>query len=373
MKKQIISAILVITLLLPFVFILSNAEEVKNKDFGTGGAIEEKIKEIEKVYNSDSYFTVSGGPCCSNQCYDCQLSAIPARGNLQSGAEAAEKCYNAWSCCSFARYVFYNVFHCAAEDQTKVSHDELSYGDYIYLSGRHYAIYLGEDDEYWYVYHGNGDGQCGVEYMDALSKGTWSFSFGYHADNYDEVDGNMKKADMPKNISLENTNEGVKVSWDKVKGVSNYKVYKKTSKDLLIDDYKELTDVKGTSFIDTDVTSDSTYFYTVQSLNTKGDIISKYDIIGNSIYYVETPEIQTTYNESQNNATISWNMIDGAKEYEVYLYNNDINEYEKIDTTSSLFILQNNIEQGKEYSYKVKAISKAGSTSSLSETTNSTY
>lgn len=356
MKSRIISAILILALLLSLSVVICSAKETKSLDFGTGGAIEEKIKEILTVYDSDSYFTVSGNPCYSSQSYDCQLSQIPKRGNLPSGEETAKECLEAWSCCSFARYVFYNIFNCDPEKQTRVDKDNLSYGDFIFMSNRHYAIYLGEDDNNYYVYHANGDGQCGVEYMDALDKDTWNISFAYHADNYKKFDGNFTVADEPSLPKLNCTKDGIKISWNYVQDVENYKILRRSSKDLFTE-YKEIAKVSSdNSYLDTDVKSGNTYFYTIQSLNGKKEAVSSYNKNGNSIYYIASPKVLTEYNKSHNNSTISWDYVEGAKTYSVYYKENKEDGYKSLcNSTKNQFCIQNDINLDSTYTYLVIA------------------
>ncbi len=158
------------------------------------GGVESKIQQIKNVYPTGSYFTKSGNVCYSNQSADCELNNIPSRGGLPSGASAASVTGNAWSCCSFARYIFYTVFGISPEASTPVSSSNLSFGDYIRIrSGeyKHYAILLGQDNDYWYVYNSNGTTTPTniVEYSQRYSKSKWSLMAAYHATNYDTING----------------------------------------------------------------------------------------------------------------------------------------------------------------------------------------
>lgn len=270
MIKRVISTLILVLILLSFCSISSSAKEVKNLNFGTGKEIENKINELLEVYDSDSFFTVSGEPCECDEDYDCQLSMIPQRGNLPSGEKAADVCLDSWSCCSFARYVFHYIFNCDPESQIPVSEDELSYGDYIYLGDSHYAIFLGQDDKNFYVYHGNGDGQCGVEYMDALDKENNYFSYGYHAKNYKEVDGNLSNKNNVNDISLSQKDGNVSLNWEKVENVDNYKVLKKS---FSSDTWEDLGTTNDNEF--TDENAKGINYYSVVSVNSDNEVISQ--------------------------------------------------------------------------------------------------
>lgn len=153
---KIISAILCLSLLIGVINVVtfsSSAATTISEQVGSGN-VQDKINSIASVYPTGSYFTASGNVCYSNQSSDCQLSNILSRGGLPSGATAANVTRDAWSCCAFARYVFYCTFGLAPESCGTVSSSNAQIGDYMNL-GSHYAIYLGQDSTYWYVYDSN--------------------------------------------------------------------------------------------------------------------------------------------------------------------------------------------------------------------------
>lgn len=155
--------------------------------------VQQKLDMIRAVYTNNSYFTCSGGPCSDWGGADCQLSNIPSRGSLPSGRSVANAIGDGWSCEGFARYCFYFIFGQAFYNSATVSTPSL--GDFISMNGgSHFAIYLYEDANYFYVYNSNGDYVCGVEYAQKYSKASWYISAIYHASNYDAVNGSSTPA-----------------------------------------------------------------------------------------------------------------------------------------------------------------------------------
>ena len=157
------------------------------------GGVEEKLNIIKSVYPSDSYFTVSGGVCYSSQNSDCELANIPSRGGLPTGATVASVAGNAWSCCSFAKYVFYCTFGLAPNSCWSVSQSEVKIGDYIdfYSTsyGHHYGIYLGQDSTNWYIYDSNFTSPATnrIRYYGAIRKSSVTIQDIRHATNYDQI------------------------------------------------------------------------------------------------------------------------------------------------------------------------------------------
>ncbi len=132
---------------------------VANAADSTTKGIENRLNVIKSVYPSGSYFTVSGNLYASDSGSDCKLSLIPARGGLSTGAKAASVCWDGYSCCAFARYVFYNIFYHDAETSsysTKVSIDNAKPGDFVVFNNNsHYGIFLKADADNIYVYDSN--------------------------------------------------------------------------------------------------------------------------------------------------------------------------------------------------------------------------
>ena len=146
-----------------------------------------RLLTIKAVYPDQYfYFTASGSACWSSSGSDCKLSAIPSRGGLPSGKEAAS--WEGWSCVGFARYVFYCVFGENFSAANKVSSPSL--GDVIHTTGPgsdHCSVYLGEDSENWYVFDSNWGNGCGVRWEGKISKSKNTLHEVYHAKSYDSL------------------------------------------------------------------------------------------------------------------------------------------------------------------------------------------
>ena len=178
--KQIIAAVIAVTIVTALIPLLFRAKAATN-------GVQKKLDELRAVYSTGTYFTADGNVCYSNQCDNCRLSKIPSRGGLPSGAEVQQQLRNeSWSCRSFADYAFYYIFGEAYWNLPKS--DSAVLGDFIKLNnGRHSAIYLWEDANYYYVYDSNGDSCNSVYYNRAFSKASWRISGIYHAKSYDKV------------------------------------------------------------------------------------------------------------------------------------------------------------------------------------------
>ena len=162
------------------------------------GGVQAKIDTVRAVYpNSCKYFTRSGNQCTNASGEDCKLQNIPARGGLPSGASVSS--WGCYSCYAFAEYVFAYTFGKSFRNYPTAA--KPVFGDVIRVVGwygeSHYGIYLGEDANYYYVFDGNGDGKCGVQYNHALSKSEHPLQQTYHASNYSDIDGESTDSQPP--------------------------------------------------------------------------------------------------------------------------------------------------------------------------------
>lgn len=151
----------------------------------------------------------------------------------------------------------------------------------------------------------------------------------------------------------ENTADGVKISWNKVKGASEYYVYRKGSDGK----YTRLGKSSGNTLNYTDKTAESgsTYTYTVRAVS--GDSIGTYKSTS-TIYCLAYPVISSVSNV-QNGIHISWNKVKGASEYYLYRKSSD-GVYSRLASVSesTLSYTDKKAVNGEKYVYTLRAVNK---------------
>ena len=173
-----IAAAVIMLAAVPTVF----ATEQKN-------GIDAKLFALRTVYDTGSYFTASGNAApssdwqnASSMNADSQLAKIPARGGLPAGSEVG---CTGTSCYAFAQYCFYYIFgHNFNTEVFEVQKPTV--GDALVFPG-HYAIYLSEDEDNYYVYDANWDRLCGVRFNGRISKSKYSSVQILRSKNYASV------------------------------------------------------------------------------------------------------------------------------------------------------------------------------------------
>ena len=98
-------------------------------------------------------------------------------------------------------------------------------------------------------------------------------------------DGSSCKYDgvaTPQITRLENTSKGVQITWDRVEGASNYRVFYRSN-----GTWKGLGSTSSVTMLDSDVKAGNTYTYTVRCVGEHDNYISSFNAEGTSIKFVK--------------------------------------------------------------------------------------
>ncbi len=148
-------------------------------------------------------------------------------------------------------------------------------------------------------------------------------------------------------VSLSNAADGVQISWNKVEGAVKYRVYYKGSRG-----WTKLAETENNSFIDTDVSSNHTYTYTVRCINANGTAFTSDFRPGKSIKYYAAPKLTLTNYE--DGVRIKWNTIAGASKYRVYYKGS--NGWTRLTDSTGTSVLDDQVTSGTPYTYTIRAM-----------------
>ena len=100
--------------------------------------------------------------------------------------------------------------------------------------------------------------------------------------NHDGLSKVYYELETPKLKNVEIVNNGIEITWEKVNGANQYRVYRKYGGKK----WEKVADVTGTICIDGDIKEGETYSYTVRCINSEGTIfLSNYNKKGIIIEY----------------------------------------------------------------------------------------
>ena len=161
-------------------------------------------------------------------------------------------------------------------------------------------------------------------------------------------------------VKIANDTTGVKVTWNKVRGATNYYIYRAETVNGKWSSWKNLGKTGNVNlYIDSTATSGVTYKYTVKACN--GTSLSVYKN-SDSLLYLSPPTV--TVENAEKGVTVKWNECKGTVNYIVYRaeYNDTTKKWSSWQVLSSkvkadtLTYSDETAVAGKNYRYTVKAI-----------------
>ena len=162
------------------------------------------------------------------------------------------------------------------------------------------------------------------------------------------------------------TSSSVKLFWEKVEG-TGYRVYRSTSKDGEFTRIKTITTNKTTTYTDTSLKANTTYYYRVLAYKT----VNGKKIFGSkNSFSVKTspskPKISVKFNE-YDSLKITINSVKGAKKYIIERSDSKSGPFKKVkEVKSSGTHIDGNLETNLKFYYRVKACNSDNNCSSYS-------
>ncbi len=162
---------------------------------------------------------------------------------------------------------------------------------------------------------------------------------------------------IPHFTKLENTSNGIKISWNKVEGVYGYRLYYKYPGK----DWKRFKDTTATSFTDTGVSAGRTETYTIRCIDSNGNTFSGYNSDGWSKKYEPVAPTITKLEKTSNGVKISWNPVAGVYGYRLY-YKYPGQDWKRFKDTTGTSFTDTGVKAGRTETYTIRCIDKNGNT-----------
>ena len=171
---------------------------------------------------------------------------------------------------------------------------------------------------------------------------------------YDKEGYTFTLLSSPQLVSAQSVYDGVKISWNAVKGAPCYRVYVKNGSD-----WKGIGNTTSTSYLDRSVSSGSSYTYTVRPIDPadNNNTLGYYDRRGVSVSYVASPAV-TACIPVQGGTKVAWDAVEGAVQYRLFYHNGA--SWKTIGTTSGTSMVHEAPVSGTEYIYTVRIVDGKG-------------
>ena len=171
----------------------------------------------------------------------------------------------------------------------------------------------------------------------------------------------------PQVTELENTSSGIKLTWDKVKGASKYRVFLRSGSS-----WKKLADTKSTSYTYTGVKDNQTYKFTVRCLSSEGKYISAYVKSGFKSTYYAPPTLSKAENTTSG-VKVTWKAISGIDTYRLYVKENDDKNWSKVADVSGTTYTDTSVDSGDDCTYTIRCVKDSKTVSAYKSTKSITY
>ncbi len=158
---------------------------------------------------------------------------------------------------------------------------------------------------------------------------------------------------------------GVNVSWSKVSGATGYRILRQVSGSSAWTTVADVTSGSTTSYLDTTVSSNKTYSYTVRAyFGSKTSAWESYTVnvwsaaaTSVSVYYLAAPVLGSHYTDTSG-MNVVWSKVSGAEGYWIYRKTSASGSWTKIGTVTSgstTTYLDTGAKEGGSYYYTVRA------------------
>ncbi len=169
-------------------------------------------------------------------------------------------------------------------------------------------------------------------------------------------------------LTLKNsTPTSIKVSWNKVSGVSGYRIYRSTKKDSGYSLVKTVTSGSTTSWTNSSLKTGTTYYYKVRAYKTANEekVFGAYSAVKSLKAKPAQTTSLTLKNSTPTSIKVSWNKVSGASGYRIYRSTKKDSGYSLVKTVSSgstTSWTNSSLKTGTTYYYKVRAYKTSGGT-----------
>ncbi len=177
------------------------------------------------------------------------------------------------------------------------------------------------------------------------------------------ADNNGNKGSFDREVSVKyvkksvitaavNSVKGINLFWSKSEGCQGYAIYRKT---LGEKEWKLRGTVYGEnrlSAVDSKVENKKVYLYTVRAF--KDRTLAVYDEEGVSLRFISAPEKLKVKNSDDKGRVLSWDKVDGVKDYAVYRKEGD-SSWTFLGITSKSTFTDKTAKSKKKYTYGVEA------------------
>lgn len=211
--------------------------------------------------------------------------------------------------------------------------------------------------------NGNSDEtECTSLMYSVLENGMWTSPQFYKVRDYVNINGTyiytnysdsvkaVPQIAPPTSLSAYSTTDGIRLSWSSSSGANSYEIYRSDKENGT---YSKIGTASYTSYTDTKVSYNMTYYYKVVAVNGKNK--SSMSKPTSYKYALTAPSYVNVYQQNSDTVRVYVSSVSLADGYELYRSTSQNGKYSKVDTSTSSTLFDLNVTLGKQYYYKARA------------------
>ena len=211
--------------------------------------------------------------------------------------------------------------------------------------------------------NGNSDEtECTSLMYSVLEDGMWTSPQFYKVRDYVNINGTyiytnysdsvkaVPQIAPPTSLSAYSTTDGIRLSWSSSSGANSYEIYRSDKENGT---YSKIGTASYTSYTDTKVSYNMTYYYKVVAVNGKNK--SSMSKPTSYKYALTAPSYVNVYQQNSDTVRVYVSSVSLADGYELYRSTSQNGKYSKVDTSTSSTLFDLNVTLGKQYYYKARA------------------
>lgn len=180
--------------------------------------------------------------------------------------------------------------------------------------------------------------------------------------------------EMPTDVTVDDTtNTSVTLSWTAPENYDSFNVYRS---EAINGTYTQIANVTDTSYVDTGLTANTTYYYRVATvLNSvaSDETTAVSATTTDNIETITAPTNVRAIKLSCNSIEIRWNLVNGAISYNVYRSTSLNGTYSLVGTSYGFNYYDENLTNGTTYYYYVVSVNADSTSERSTIVTNTTY
>ena len=172
----------------------------------------------------------------------------------------------------------------------------------------------------------------------------------------------MSAKALPAAPSLQSVNMAaynkIRITWSKVNGCAGYVIYRSEAEDGKYSVLKTVTQASATNYVNVVKTS-TTYYYKIRAFVTVNGkkVYGDYSDILSGNVITGPPQNFTIKQAANGKITFTWNKVEDADGYVIYLYDPDTNKYKAIKNVTDIDVLTygKKMTKGTTYHFAMRA------------------